>query len=98
MYCSLPRVYVAHRGLNVIVSGDILQRKRIGVFSGFGQKSVTQSVQPGIGMSLDLLSYLAYLFLQYPGPERLCRILRAREDVVALRVFQKLRSSTSFIS
>ena len=26
---SLPRVHVAHRGLNVIVSGDILQRKGV---------------------------------------------------------------------
>ena len=58
MYCSLPRVYVAHRGLNVIVSGDILQRKGVGVLSGLGQKSMTQSVQAGIGMSLDLFPWL----------------------------------------
>jgi len=50
---------------------------------------MTHSVQAGIGMSLDLLPYLAYLFLQHPGSKRLCRILRTREDVVALRVSQK---------
>src|SRR5260370_11181702 len=50
---------------------------------------MTQRVQAGIGMSLDLFPYLAYLFLQHPRPQRLCRILRAREDVVALGVFQK---------
>jgi hypothetical protein len=50
---------------------------------------MTHSVQAGIGMSLDLFPYLAYLFLQHPGPQRLCRILRAREDIVALGVFQK---------
>ncbi len=54
-----------------------------------GQKGMTQSVQASIGMSLDLFSYLAYLFFQHLRPERLCRILRAREDVVALGVVQK---------
>jgi hypothetical protein len=40
-------------------------------------------------MSLDLSPYLAYLFLQHPRPQRLCRILRAGEDIVALGVVQK---------
>jgi hypothetical protein len=71
------------------VSGDILQRKGIRVLSGLGQKSMTHSVQAGIGMSLDLFPYLTYLLFQHPRPERFCRILRAREDIVALRVFQK---------
>ncbi len=75
--------------LNVIVSRDILQRKGVPVLSSLGQKSMTQSVQAGIGMSLDLFPYLAHLFLQYPRPERPCRILRARENIVALGVFQK---------
>jgi hypothetical protein len=43
--CSLSQMYVAHRRLNVIVSGDILQRKGIPVLSGLSQKSVTQGVQ-----------------------------------------------------
>ncbi len=86
---SLAWVYVAHRGLNVIVSGDILQCKGVRVLSGLGQKSVTQGVQAGIGMSLDLLPYLAYLFFEHPRPQRLCRILRAREDVVALGFLEK---------
>jgi len=38
---------------------------RVRVLSGLGQKSVTQSVQAGIGMSLDLFPYLAYLFFQH---------------------------------
>jgi hypothetical protein len=41
---------------------------------------MTQSVQARIGMSLDLFPYLAYLFLQHPRPQRLCRILRVREE------------------
>jgi hypothetical protein len=32
---------------------------------------MTHSVQAGIGMSLDLFPYLAYLFLQHPAPEAL---------------------------
>jgi len=59
------------------------------VLSSLGQKSMTHSVWAGIGMSLDLLSYLAYLVLQHPLPQRFCRILRAGEDVIALGVFQK---------
>ena len=59
------------------------------VYSGLGHKSMKQSVQAGIGMSLDLFPYLAHLFLQHPRPQRLCRILRARKDIVALGVFQK---------
>ena len=50
---NLPRVYMARGGLNVIVSGDILQRKGLGgcvILSGLSQKSTTQSVQAGIGM------------------------------------------------
>jgi hypothetical protein len=35
---SLPRVYRAHCHLNVIVSGDILQRKEPHLLSGLGQK------------------------------------------------------------
>jgi hypothetical protein len=35
---NLPRVYMARGGLNVIVSGDILQRKGILVLYGPGQK------------------------------------------------------------
>ena len=44
---------MARGGLNVIVSGDILQRKGLGgcvILSGLSQKSTTQSVQAGIGM------------------------------------------------
>jgi hypothetical protein len=40
-------------------------------------------------MSFDLFPYLAYLSFQHPRPERLCRILRVREDIVALGLFQK---------
>jgi len=54
---SFSRVDIAHRGDNVIVSRDILQRKEIRVLSGLGQKSMTQNVQAGIGMGLDLLPY-----------------------------------------
>jgi hypothetical protein len=86
---SLPRVYVAHRRLNVIVSRDILQRKGIGILASLGQKGMTKRVQSGIGMSLDLLAYLAHLFFQHPRPKRLCRVLGVREDIVALGVFQK---------
>lgn len=82
-------MYVAHRGLNVIVSSDILQRKGIRVLSSLGQKSMTQSVQAGIGMGLDLLPYLAYLFLQHPGAREALSDPAGCEDIIALRVFQK---------
>lgn len=82
-------MYVAHRRLNVIVSGDILQRKGVRVLSSLGQKGMTQSVQAGIGMGLDLFPYLAYLFLQHPRLQRFCRIVGVREDIVAPGIFQK---------
>ena|ERR1700721_2485992 len=63
--------------------------KGVRVLSGLGQKSMTQSVQAGIGMSLDLFPYLTFLFFQHPRPERPGPILRAGEDIVALAVFQK---------
>jgi hypothetical protein len=37
-------VDVAHRGLDVIVSGHVLQRERIGILPGLGQKGVPQSM------------------------------------------------------
>ena len=36
---QVSRVYVAHSGLNVIVSGDVLQRKGVWVLFGLGQKN-----------------------------------------------------------
>lgn len=50
---------------------------------------MTKSVQANVGMGRDPLPYLAYLFFEHPRPERLGRILGAREDIVALGVFQK---------
>ena len=50
---------------------------------------MTHSVQAGIGMSLDLFPYLTHLFFEHPRPQRLCRILGAREDLVALGFFEK---------
>ena len=44
---------------------------------------------PASGWVLIFFAYLAHLFLQHPRPNRLCRILRARENLVALGVFQK---------
>jgi hypothetical protein len=80
---------VSHRGLNVIVSCNILQRKGIRILSCLSLKGVTESMQASIGMCLDLLPRLAYLFFEHPRPKRLCRILGTREDIVALGVFQK---------
>ena len=62
---------------------------KVRVLSSLGQKSMTPSVEAGIGMTFDLFPYLTYLFFQHPRPERLCPILRAREDIVVLRVSQK---------
>ena len=74
---SLPGVYAAHRGLNVIVSGDILQCKGVlfrvvRVLPGLGQKSMTHRVQAGIGMSLDLFPLLRGVFLLLMEPR--CRL------------------------
>ena len=38
---------VTHGCLYIIVAGYVLQCKGIGVFAGFRQKRVPQSVQPG---------------------------------------------------
>jgi hypothetical protein len=47
----LAWMHVAHRRLNVIVSGDVLQCKRVRVLPGFGEKRVPERMQPGIGVS-----------------------------------------------
>jgi len=77
-------MYVAHRGLNVIVSSNVLQRKRVGVLPGFGQKRVAQCVQARIGMSFDLGANAGDLLFKHPGTQRLSRVLRAGENKVAL--------------
>jgi hypothetical protein len=86
---SLLRVYVAHRGFNVIVSRNILQRKGGRVLSGLGQKSMTHSVQAGIELSLDLFPYLLICSSPAPkAPEALSDI-GAREGIVALELLRK---------
>ncbi len=82
-------VHVAHRGLNVIVSRYVLQRERIGVLPGLGQKRVTQRMQARIRVRLDLFAQLRHLLFKHPGPERLPRILRAREHVLAVGLFEE---------
>jgi hypothetical protein len=92
--CRLSRMYAAHRRLNVIVSGDILQRKGVGGWWVILNESsplpgpctlrpqsekCDAGVQAGIGISLDLFPYLTCLFFQHPRLERLCPILGARE-------------------
>jgi hypothetical protein len=63
-----PWVYGAHRGLDVIVSGNVLQCKGVGVLSGLDLKGMTKSVQASVGIGRDLLPYLAYLFFEHPRP------------------------------
>lgn len=46
-------MHVAHRGLNAIVSSNILQGKGIGVLSGFSEESVPAGVNPGVRMRVD---------------------------------------------
>jgi hypothetical protein len=50
------------------------------VLFGLGQKSMTQSTQASIGMSLHLLPYLTRPFYRHPRPERPCRVLGACKD------------------
>ena len=51
-------MHVAHRGLNVIVSRYVLQRKRIRVVPRLGQKGVAQRMQARVGVRLDLFAQL----------------------------------------
>lgn len=44
MDCRLPRVHVAHGDLNVIVSGELLQRKGVCLLSSLGSKGMTPIV------------------------------------------------------
>jgi hypothetical protein len=77
----LPRMYVAHRGLNVIVSGNILQRKGPVYSPASVRKSMTQSVHADIGRSLHLPSFVSDLsVLPAPKAERFCRVLGACKD------------------
>jgi hypothetical protein len=64
-------VYIAHRGINVIVSGDVLQSK--GVVYTLRPRSEKYVVEraASIGMSLDLLPYLPNLFVHTQGPRAL---------------------------
>jgi len=50
---------------------------------------MTQNVQAGIGMGLDLHSVPGLSAPLVPRAPEACRILRAREDIFALGVFQK---------
>jgi hypothetical protein len=45
----LPWMYVAHRGLNVIVSSNVLQRKRVSVLSVLCQKRGRGACRPASG-------------------------------------------------
>jgi len=82
-------VHLAHRDFNVIVSGYVLQRKRVRVLPGLGQKRVTQRLQARIRVRLDLFAQLRHLLFKYPGPEWLPGILRAREHVPAVGLFEE---------
>jgi hypothetical protein len=66
-------VYVAQCGLNVIVSGNVLQCKGVGVLSGLGQKGMTKSVQASVGMGRDLLPDLSILRAPKAREDRLTR-------------------------
>jgi hypothetical protein len=50
---------------------------------------MAQSVHASIGMGPDLFRIWLICSSRIQGSHRLCRILRDREDIVALRVFQK---------
>jgi hypothetical protein len=47
------RMHIAHRRLNVIVAGHVLQCKRVGMLAGLGQECVTLTVQAGVRMGLN---------------------------------------------
>jgi hypothetical protein len=78
------RMHVAHRRFNVIVARHVLQRKRVGVLPGLGQKRVAESVEPGIRMGLDSPPYVADLGLEHPRSERPGRVAWVGEDGCAL--------------
>jgi hypothetical protein len=60
-------MHVAHRGLNAIVSSNILQGKGIGVLAGFGKEGMTAGMNASIGMSVNLLLQSRHLRLKSPG-------------------------------
>ena len=84
LYCLFAGMHVPHRGFNVIVSRHVLQRERIRVLPGLGEKGVPQRMQALIRVGLDLFAQLRHLLFEHPGPERLRWIQRAGEHVLAV--------------
>ena len=58
-----PRVNTAHRRLDVIVAGRVLQREGVSVLAGLSKKSVPQSVQPTLGWALIFFPVQCVLIL-----------------------------------
>src|SRR4029077_11859454 len=54
--CLFAWVHIAHRGFNVIVASYVLQRERVRVLPGLGQKAVPQRMETRVRVGLDLFA------------------------------------------
>jgi hypothetical protein len=72
------------------VCSYVLQRDRIRVLPGLGQKGVPQRMETRVRVGLDLFAQLCHLLFQYPRSQGFRRILRAREHVLAVGRFHLL--------
>ena len=77
------RVNIAHGRLNVIVTGYVLQRERVGAAACFGEKSVSQSVQTSVRVGLDPGPQRPHLGLQHPGSQRFLGTSRVAKHMIA---------------
>jgi hypothetical protein len=82
-------VNITHSRLDVIVPRDVLQRKRVGVLAGLGEKRVAQSMQSSIWMGLDPGTQRSHLRFQHPRAQRFAWIAGVAENVVAFRDREK---------
>jgi hypothetical protein len=67
-----PRVNITHRGLDGVMSGDVLRRKGVRVLSRFGQNRVAQSVKSRIRIDHNLITgklfpETPHFRFEYPG-------------------------------
>jgi hypothetical protein len=79
------RVDVTHRRFDVIVTGDVLQRKEVGVLAGLSQERVPQPVKSGVWVRLDLLAQGADLGFEDPGAKRSRWVSRMSKDLLTPR-------------
>ena len=73
-------MHIPHRGLDSVVSGDVLQCKSVRILLSLGQKRMAKSVKSGIRIGFDFITQPAHLGFQDP---RLEFLIGEQENVLS---------------